>query len=157
MYTLKFLALSVLTMAVGLAADHPITISGGSPLTIEHDSWNEKDDQNLTSAVTGTVTRIDVTSNGKTFDPILFKGEQVELHLSYGAIQLAVITDSQGQSLLVTFDGKTSLKKHFNRNGHQFISKKDSGGIQGLSILRVGADVTPKPISNHTVIVIHFE
>ena len=157
MYTLKFLALSVLTLAVGLAADHPITISGGSPLTIEHDSWNEKDDQNLTSTVTGTVTRIDVTSNGKTFDPILFKGEQVELHLTYGAIQLAVITDSQGQSLLVTFDGKTSLKKHFNRNGHQFISKKDSGGIQSLSILRVGADVTPKPISNLTVIVIHFE
>jgi hypothetical protein len=157
MYTLKFLALSMLTMAVGLAADHPITISAGSPLTIEHDSWNQKDDQNLASAATGTVTRIEVTSNGKTFDPILFKGEQVELHLTCGAIQLAVITDSQGQNPLVTFDSKTSLKKHFNHNGNQFISKKNGGAIQSLSILRVGADVTPSPISNHTVIVIHLE
>jgi len=157
MHTLKFLGLAALTLSVGLAADHPIIISGGSPLTIEHDSWNQKDDQNLTSAVTGTVTRIEVTSNGKTFDPIPFKGEQVELRLTYGAIQLAVITDSQGQNPLVTFDAKTSLKKHFNHSGNKFISRKDSGGIEGLSILRVGTDVTPGPISNHTMIVIHFE
>ena len=157
MHTLKFMALSMLTLSLGLAADHPIIISGGSPLTIEHDSWNQRDDQDLGTTVTGTVTRIDVTSNGKTFDPILFKGEQLELHLTFGAIQLTVVTDSAGQNPLVTFDSKTSLKKHFSRKGNQYISKKNSSSIQGFSILKVGADQTPSPISNHTQIVIHFE
>ncbi len=157
MRTLKFVALSMLTLAVGLAADHPITISGGSPLTVEHDSWKQKDDHTLGTAVKGTVTRIDVTSNGHVFDSIVFNGERLDLHLTYGAIQLAVTTDAQGRNPAVTVDSETSLKKHFSHQGNQFVSKQSGAAVQGLTILKADADQTPSPIANHTVIVIHFE
>ena len=71
--------------------------------------------------------------------------------------EMGVVTapfrDERGKVFL----DEDSLKKHFNHNGNQFISKKSNGAVEGLSILRTGADVTPKPISNHTVIVVHFE
>jgi hypothetical protein len=157
MHMLRFLTLSMLTLAVGLAADHPIIISGGSPLVLDHDSWNQRDDQNLGSTASGTVTSIEVTSNGHAFPPIVFKGEALDLHLTYGSIQLTVATDGQGHNPLVAVDSKTSFKKHFNHTGTQFVSKQKSASIQGLRILKAGIDQTPGPISNHTVIVIHYE
>jgi hypothetical protein len=157
MHMLRFLTLSMLTLAVGLAADHPIIISGGSPLVLDHDSWNQRDDQNLGSTVPAAVTSIEVTSNGQAFPPIVFNGEALDMHLNYGTIQLTVVTDGQGHNLLVAVDSKTSLKKHFSHKGTQFVSKQNGASLQGLSILKAGADQTPSPISNHTVIVIHYE
>ena len=157
MHTLKFLALSMLTLSVSLAADHPITISGGSPLVFDHDSWQQRDDHDLGSAVAGTVTGIDVTSNGHAFPRIVFKGEQLELHLRYGTIQVTVATDSEGHNAIVTVDNSTSLKKHFSHKGTQFVSKQNGASIQDLSILKAGVDQAPSPITKHTEIVIHFE
>ena len=147
----------MLTLSVGLAADHPIIISGGSPLVLEHDSWHQRDNQDLGTDIDGTVTSIEVTSNGQAFPAIAFKSEQIEVHLTYGTIQVSVATDGEGHHPIVTVDSSTSLKKHFSRKGAQFVSKQSSASIQGLSILKAGVEQAPSPISGHTVIVIHYE
>jgi hypothetical protein len=159
MHTLKFLALSMLTLAVGLAADHPITISGGSPLRIEHDSWNRKDDHTLGTAVHGnTISRVEVTSASGALPPIVFNGEMLELHLTYGAIHLTVLTDPQGHDPIVKFDNKTSLKKHFRKkDATAFESVENAASVQELTLRKAGAPQDLGSVSGHTVIVIHYE
>lgn len=159
MHTLKFLALSMLTLSVGIAADHPITIAGGSPLTIHHDSWNPQDDQTLGSAVhDNTVTRVEVTSASGSLPTIFFKGEQLELHLTYGAIQVTVTTDQNGHDPVVKVDSNTSLKKHFHKkDANTFESVKQNASVQGLTLRQGGADKPLGPVSGHTVIIIHYE
>jgi hypothetical protein len=159
MHTLKFMALSMLTLAVGLAADHPITIAGGSPLRVEHDSWHRKDDRTLATSVHGnTVSRVEVTSASGTLPPIVFNGEQLELHLTYGAIQLTVLTDPQGHDPVVRFDDKTSLKKHFRKkDSAAFESVESAASVQDLVLKKCGASQDLGAVSGHTVIVIHYE
>jgi hypothetical protein len=157
MRTLKFVALSVLTLAVGLAADHPITVSGGSPLILDHDSWDRKDDYTLGTTVPGnTVTYIDGTTDGRPFGPIDVKGQPLNLSLTFGAIKLTVTIDQHGQPV-VAVDSNTSLSNDFTRNGNQFVSNDTKSSIQGLAIIVAGVDKTPSPIANHTVIRIHYE
>lgn len=158
MHTLKFLALSALTLSVGLAADHPIIVSGGSPLRIEHDSWNRKDDHTLATTVHGKVNRVEVTSASGAVPPIVFNGEMLELHLTYGAIHLTVLTDPQGQDPVVKFDNKTSLKKHFHRkDAAAYESVESAASVQDLVLKKAGASQDLGSVSGHTVIVIHYE
>ena len=138
-------------------ADHPITISNGSPLELDHDSWDQKDDHNLGTTVAGnTVTHIDGTTNGKAFGPIDVKGQTLDLHLTYGTITLTVTVDQHGQPV-VTVDSNTSLTKHFRRNGNTFVSEDKSSSIQGLAIIVAGKDQAPSHIGNRTVIGIHYK
>jgi hypothetical protein len=159
MHTLKFLTLSMLTLAVGLAADHPITVSGGSPLRIEHDSWKHKDDHTLATSIHGnTVTRVEVTSASGTLPPIVFNGEMLELHLTYGAIHLTVMTDAQGHDPVVKVDSKTSLKKHFRKkDAAAFESMENAASVQELTLQKAGTAQDLGSVSGHTVIVIHYE
>ncbi len=159
MHTLKFLALSVLTLSVGLAADHPIIISGGSPLRVEHDSWNRKDDHTLATSVHGnTVSRVEVTSASGTLPPIVFNGEQLELQLTYGAIHLTVLTDPQGHDPVVRFDSKTSIEKHFRKkDAAAFESVESASSVQELVLKKSGASQDLGSVSGHTVITIHYE
>jgi hypothetical protein len=159
MRTLKFMALSMLTLAVGMAADHPITVSGGSPLRSEHDSWNQQDDHTLGTTVHGnTVTRVEVTSASGALPPIVFNGEMLELHLTYGAIHLTVTTDATGHDPVVKVDSKTSLKKHFRRkDATAFESVANAASIQELTLQKAGASQDLGSVSGHTVIVIHYE
>jgi|ERR1700690_2813133 len=158
MRILKFLALSALTISVSLAADHPITISGGSPLRVEHDSWNRKDDHTLATSVHGTVRSVEVTSASGGLQPIVFNGEMLELHLTFGTIHLTVLTDPQGQDPVVRFDVKTSLKKHFRKkDATAFESVASDGSVQELVLKKGGASQDLGAISGHTVITIHYE
>jgi hypothetical protein len=155
----KSMPLWMLTLAVSMAADHPIIISGGSPLRIQHDSWNARDDQTLATALHGnTVTRVEVKSDGGTPEPIVFHGERLVLRLTYGPIRLTVTTDQNGHDPVVKVDPKTSFQKHFRRtNDATFESLRSDGSIQGVSILKAGAGQSLGPVSGHTEIVIHYE
>ena len=158
MHTLKFIALSLLTISVGLAADHPITIAGGSPLRIEHDSWHRQDDHTLGTSVHGMVRSVEITSASGVLPPIVFNGEQLELHLTFGAIHLTVITDPQGHDPVVRFDNKTSLKKHFRKkDATAFESVESAASVQELVLNKGGVSQDVGSISGHTVIVIHYE
>jgi hypothetical protein len=156
---LNLMTLSLLTLAVGLAADHPIIISGGSPLRIQHDNWNPMDDQTLGTILhTNTVTRIEVKSSSGTPDPIVFNSEQVELRFTYGGILVTVTTDQNGHDPLVAVDQKTSFKKHFRRKDPAtFESVKANASIQGLTVLKAGIDQHLGVVTGHTEIVIHYE
>ena len=140
-------------------ADHPIIISGGSPLRIRHDSWHPHDDRTLGSGVrANTVTRVDVMSDAGTLPTIFFKGQQLDLHLSYGDIHLDVNTNPNGQEPVVKFDGKTSLKAHFRKkDAHTHESVKDDGAVQNLVLRQGGVDMPLGAVSGHTEIVIHYE
>jgi hypothetical protein len=156
---LKFMSLWMLALAVSMAADHPIIISGGSPLRLQHDSWNVQDDQTLATTLHGnTVTRVEVKSDGGAAAPIVFHGEPLDLGLTYGAIHLTVATDQNGHDLVVKVDKKTSLKKHFRRTDDAtFESVRSDGSMRGLTIRKAGAGQPLGSISGHTEIVIHYE
>lgn len=159
MHAFKLMALSMLTLAVGLAADHPITISGGSPLTIEHDSWdpNPPDDQHRGSTFRDYVTRVVIASDSGAIAPIEFKKERLELELTYGTIQLNVVTGRNGQDPVVTVDPKTSFTKHFHPDGNKVVSNVDGPPVQGLTVKKAGNPQTLLPApSGHTVIVICY-
>lgn len=140
-------------------ADHPIIISGGSPLRIQHDSWHPQDDHTLGTGVhANTVTRVEVISDAGALPTIFFKGEQLELQLTYGDIHLNVSTDKNGQKPVVQFDGETSLKKHFRqKDAHTHESVKDDGSVQDLALRQGGVDQPLGALSGHTEIVIHYE
>ncbi|MGO9096801.1 MAG: hypothetical protein ACLQGV_16470 [Bryobacteraceae bacterium] len=159
MRMLKLMSLWMLTLAVSMAADHPIIISGGSPLRLQHDSWNAQDDQTLATALhANTVTRVEVKSDGGAAAPIVFHGERLDLRLTYGSIQLTVTTDRNGHDPVVKVDKKTSLKKHFRRTDDAtFESVRSDGSIQGVTILKAGANQPLGAVSGHTEIVIHYE
>jgi len=159
MRMLKFMSLWMLTLAVGMATDHPIIISGGSPLRIQHDSWNAQDDQTLATALHGnTVTRVEVKSDGGVAAPIVFNGEWLDLLLTYGTIHLTVTTDQNGHDPVVKVDKKTSLKKHFHRTDDAtFESVRSDGTIRGVTIRKAGANQQLGSVSGHTEIVIHYE
>ncbi len=158
MQLLKFMTLSMLTLAVGMAADHPIIISGGSPLRIQHDSWNPRDDQTLGTALhTNTVTRVEVKSDAGS-SVITFSGEPLDLRLTYGPIHLTLTTDPHGHDPVLQVDQKTSLKKHFRRKDDAtFESVRSGDSIKGVTLLKAGADQHLDPVSGHTEIVIHYE
>jgi hypothetical protein len=156
---LKFISLWTLALAVSMAADHPIIISGGSPLRIQHDSWNVQDDQTLATALHGnTVTRVEVKSDGGVAAPIVFNGERLDLRLTYGTIHLKLTTDQNGHDPVLKVDKKTSLKKHFHRTDDAtFDSVRSDASIQGLTIRKAGAGQPVGSVSGHTEIVIHYE
>ena len=158
MRMLKLMSLWMLTLAVSMAADHPIIISGGSPLRLQHDRWNPQDDQTLATLHGNTVTRVEVKSDGGAATPIVFRGERLDLRLTYGSIELTVTTDQNGHDPVVKVDKKTSLKKHFHRKDDAtFESVRSDGSIQGVSIQKAGANQPLGAVSGHTEIVIHYE
>jgi hypothetical protein len=131
-------------------ADHPITISNGSPLMLDHDSWNwdTEDDRHLGTTVHhNTVTLVTLTSNGNNVGSIPFNGEPLSIHVTYskasrGAIVLDVVTLPNGRDPVLTVDPNSSLSRDFTRNGTQFVSN-DHVTITGLTIKKGAADVTP--------------
>jgi hypothetical protein len=148
----------MLTVAVGLAADHPITISGGSPLRLQHDSWDQKDDRTLGSKVhDSSVTAVEISSDAGALPAIAFNGEPLELHLTYGTIKLTITTGPKGEDPTIQVDEHTSLKKHFRRrDNNTFESVKSNATIQGLTVSKGGAAQSLGAISGHTVIVIRY-
>ncbi len=161
MHEFKLLTLAVLTLSVGLAADHPITISGGSPLTIEHDKWdpNPPDDRHLGSTFHDFVTRVAVTTTNGASKPIVFSSEQLDIDLTYGGIHLTVTTDSKGQNPVLQLLGSTSFKKDFHPSANQFVSNIGASSIH-IDTLTVKKAGVPQPLilapDGHTVIVICY-
>ncbi len=157
MHALKFPALLMLALAVGMAADHPIIISGGSPLRIQHDSWDQKDDQTLASSFHGTVTSVEVKSDkGTQF--IMFTGQQLDLRLAFGKIGVSVLTDANGHDPVLKVDAKTSLQKHFQRTDPAtFESHEANAAIRNVTLLKGGADQRIPRVGGHTEVVIHYE
>ncbi len=159
MRMLKFMVLSALTLAVGLAADHPLIISGGSPLRIQHDSWAPQDDQTLASAAKGgTVTRVEISTNAGSVETIFFNGEKLELSLSYGSIGVTVTTDDKGHNPVLKLDSKTSLKQHFHKvDDATFESVSAKGSFKNLTLTKGGTAQKLGKITGHTEITVHYE
>ena len=145
-------------------ADHPITISNGSPLILEHDSWDwdPQRHRRVGTAVHDAVTSVSVTSNGRDFGSIPFTNEPLSIHLTYvktsgGTIGLSLVTLPNGTHPVLTVDDKSSLAGDFGRNGHQFVSNEHVA-ITGLTIRKGAVDVTPHgPFLNATKIAINYE
>jgi hypothetical protein len=144
MRMLNLFALSMLTLSVGLAADHPITISNDSPLTLGHDSWKPINDQQVSSSVTDTVRRVAVSSD--TTGPWLlnFNGEAFTLDLDYGSTHLTV-TANNGKAAVVTVDPNTSFQKHFDFKNNQYISKNPNATITNVTVKKAGVDQHAPP------------
>ena len=92
-------------------ADHPITISNGSPLILEHDSWDwdPQRHRRVGTAVHDAVTSVSVTSNGRDFGSIPFTNEPLSIHLTYvktsgGTIGLSLVTLPNGTHPVLTVE-----------------------------------------------------
>ncbi len=139
MRTLNFLALSMLTLSVGLAGDHPIIISNDSPLKIEHDKWKQNDDQHLGSKIHDSVTRVAISSAGKALPPINFNHEMLTLDLNYGDLHLTVTTGANGQDPVLTIN--KSVKNDFQLQKNAFVSNDKSSTIdKKVTVLKANAD-----------------
>ena len=110
-------------------ADHPITISNGSPLILEHDSWDwdPQHHRRLGTAVHDAVTGVKVTSDGQDLGSVPFNNEQLSIHLTYsktsgGTIGLDLVTLPDGTHPVLSVDVNSSLASDFSRNGHRFVS-----------------------------------
>lgn len=144
MRALNFVALSMLTLSVGLAADHPIIISNDSPLKIEHDQWKQNDDQHLgTNDHNDNVARVAISSAGKALPPINFKHEMLKLDLDYGNLHLTVTTGANGQDPVLTIN--KSFKNDFQRQNNRFVSNDSSSAIANVTVQKAGVkqDVAP--------------
>jgi len=139
MRTLNIFALSMLTLSVGLAADHPITISNDSPLTLGHDRWKPRDDHNLDSGITDTVRRVAIWSDGGGPWLLNFSGEPFTLDLDYGPTHLTV-TANNGKAAVVTVDPQTSFHNHFTIKNNQYVSNNSSDSIQSVIVTKAGVD-----------------
>jgi len=157
MRMLNFLALSMLTLSVGLAADHPIIISNGSPLTIEHNSWKPIDDNHLGSSVTDTVTRVVIASNAspkpRRFD---FNQEKLTLTLTYGTVNLTVTAndDDNRQGIVVTTN--KSFGHDFQRNGNQYVRDEPGAAIAKVSVKQGNAPLATIDVTEPTKITICY-
>ncbi len=145
-------------------ADHPITISNGSPLIIEHDrwEWDPRHHRRLGTALHDAVTRVKVASKGRDLASIPLNSEQLSIHLTYakasgGTIALDLVTLPNGTHPVLTVDDNTSLADHFGRDGHRFISNEHVS-ITGLTIKKGAADVTPAgPFPDAATVTINYE
>jgi hypothetical protein len=143
-----------------LAADHPITVSGGSPLVIQHEEWvSGADDVSLgTKYDNAAVTYIEVKVDSRAPRTILFNHERCEVSLKYGAIVLQIQTEEHGRMLRIKTDGATQFSKHFRRRDKgTFESLVSDRGIENLQILKTGVDQQVPAPSGHVEIVIHYE
>ena len=145
-------------------ADHPITISNGSPLVLEHDSWDwdPRHHRRLGTAVHHAVTHVNVESKGLDLGSIPFNTEQLSIHLTYakasgGTLALDLVTLPNGTHPVLTVDDNTSLADHFGRNGHRFVSNEHVS-ITGLTIKKGAVDVTPAgPFPDAANVTISYE
>ena len=159
MRTLKFMALSMLTLTVGLAADHPITIAGGSPLTISHEKWKSIDKHNLGSKLTYHVHRVVVqwttvpdTGHHSWWEDFQ-QGERLDLSLTYGTVQLSVAAnhDNTGQSIVVTTTNK-SFPDDFQPNGNDYVRDEPGAKVTNVTVKKNNNDLGVPPFSGHTQI-----
>jgi hypothetical protein len=147
------------TLAAAMAADHPIIISGGSPLVIQHDGWDTPDDHTLVSRFpSNTVTSIVVTSADGKSQTFQFNQEQCELSLTYGATSVDLTTNPRGRALRLKLDDRSFFSKHFRRkDSRTFESLRSDAAIQGLKIVKAGTEQPVGPLSGHVEIVVHYE
>jgi len=157
MRMLKLMALLTLTLAVGVAADHPITVSGGSPLRLVHDNWNPMDDHTLGSKVhTNTVGQVQVTSDGSKPVTIGFNGQQLEINLTYGSLQVNIITNKKGHDPVLKITG--SFHNDFHRvDANTFESNVSDASIQGVTVAKAGVAQNIGPLSGHIVIAVSYK
>jgi hypothetical protein len=156
MHTLKFMALSMLTLAVGLAADHPITIAGGSPITMEHDNWYRINDHNLGSNIKDIATKVVIASEASTTPTTIpLDGEKLKLTFGYGTDKLTVKANHKnGKEVVVTT--KKSLANDFQQNNHQYVRDEPGASITNVAVQKGTASPTPVPVSGHTKITICY-
>jgi hypothetical protein len=102
-----------------LQDDTPITISDGSPLTIESvRPFVEYDDNEIfPDHVHRTVTEVGISVDGKALGPFAFNNERCQVDITYGKTTLAVRTNRFGQVLRVRTSPGTFL--------HGWVPSKD--------------------------------
>ena|ERR1017187_6393728 len=161
MHKLNLLVLSMLTLSVGLAADHPITISGGSPLTISHESWKSIDKHNLGSNLLEHVHRVvvqwDTDTGHHSWKKDFQQGERLDVSLTYGTVQLSVAAnhDNAGQSIVVTSTNK-SFPDDFQQNGNDFVRNETGATVANVTVKKNNNDLNVPPFSGHADIKICY-
>ena len=143
-----------------MTEDSPITISGGSPLTIEaSENWSVAGDSEIAHPHGAKrVTGVDVTLPGGTPRSVAFAGERCEIEVAYGPLAVAAFTGPGGKGLRV----RTSphrLADHFDQpDGKRFVTRITDGSITAVAVKKNGS---PEPgiaaAPGHTTIVIHYQ
>ena len=142
------------------AVDHPIIISGGSPLRIQQEEWvGESDDQSLaTKYDNATVTSVEVKLGSETPRIIRFNKERCEVSLRYGKISLNIRSDANGHALRIRTDSATYFSKRFRRRDKgTYESLVSDQHIDRIKVLKAGSDQQIPAFSGHVELVIHYE
>jgi hypothetical protein len=155
-----WLWVAALAAAPVYAVDHPIIISGGSPLVVQHDEWvGGGDDHSLaTKQDNATVTSVEVKLGSEAPRIIPFNKQRCEISLRYGTIGLNVSTNANGQVLRIRTDGATFFSKRFRRRDKgTYESLVSDQHIDRVRILKAGADQGIPAYSGHVELVIHYQ
>jgi len=160
MRTLTFLGLSMLTLSLGLAADHPITISGGTPLTISHERWKAIDKHNVGSNlppdhVHRVVVQGDTDTGHQAWKSDFQPGERLDLSLTYGTVQLTVAANHiAGQDIVVTTN--KSFPDDFQQNGNDFVRNETGAKVTNVTVKKNNNGLNIPPFSGHADITICY-
>lgn len=155
-----WLLMPVLAASPVLAADHPITVSGGSPLVVQHEEWVPGgDDHSLsTKYENARVTYVEVKLGSQAPRVIRFNQERCEISLQYGTISLQIQTEDRGRALRIRTDGATHFSRHFRRRDKgAFESLVADQRIENLKILKAGVDQQVPAFAGHIELLIHYE
>ncbi len=137
--------------------DHPITISGGSPLTMQVDGgWTKVDPHTVaTHYPRNTVTSIELSTVSGHPRPLEFEHQQCEIKIAFGEMNVVVFTDANGRNLQVATTDKPPLSHHFFLPKDK-IQSKSEGEVHSLKILKAGQVQIDQANPGHIDIVIHY-
>jgi hypothetical protein len=141
--------------------DRPITISGGSPLTIQQQGARLRLVNHRTLVPDhpdSTVTSVDVASDGRLVRSVRLGHRQCGVSFHFGHIELALQTDPQGRNLRIVALGDTRFATSFRpeAGGFASISRGPELAFRNLKIHLGGVAHRVRPALGHTEIVIHY-
>jgi hypothetical protein len=155
---LKYMSLLLAAIPV-LAADHPITVSGGTPLMITHEEWVPGgDDQSLgTKYDKASVTYIEVTLGSLALKPIQVGRKPCTISFQYGGMGIDIRTTHGGRMLRIKTDGRLSRDFKQTDKG-TLVSAVTDQHVSKLQVTGAASDPgIPAGFVGHVEIKIHYE